>query len=300
MITYKSFLLSDYADALVVTDANVSRLYGIEGDNVLVLPAGEQTKSFSYLQMVCRWFLAKGLRRNGRVVAVGGGVVGDLVGFAASVYMRGVSLTLVPTTLLAQIDSSIGGKTAINLCDVKNVVGSFIDADTVIDTDFLRTLPEEQLKSGHGELLKYRMLSDSIDCLTDLADTIKACIDFKCKICEQDKFDTDKRRVLNLGHTIGHAMELRLDIPHGVAVANGLYYETQLAYRLNKCSAVYKDKWQRRVSEQFEVYPLSSQILSGLASDKKNCNENICFSLPTEQGVQFVEVPLLAVKHFLL
>lgn len=300
MITYKSFSLSDYADVLIVTDANVARLYGIEGDNVLVLPAGEQTKSFSYLQMVWRWFLAKGLHRNGRVVAVGGGVVGDLVGFAASVFMRGVSLTHVPTTLLAQIDSSIGGKTAINLCGVKNVVGSFVDADTVIDTSFLQTLPQEQLQSGYGEVLKYRMLSDSIDGLTDLDDIIKACVDFKCKICAQDKLDTGSRRVLNLGHTVGHAMELQLGIPHGIAVANGLYYETQLSYRLGRCGAEYKDKWQRRVAEQFEIYPLTSKLLSKLVSDKKNVNQNICFSIPTEQGVQFVEVPLLAVKHFLL
>lgn len=292
MITFKKFNLADFSDSLVVTDENVARICGINGDNVFVLPSGEQTKCFARLEELCKWFLSKNLHRNGKVVAVGGGVVGDLCGFAASVYMRGVALTHVPTTLIAQIDSAIGGKTAIDLDGVKNVVGSFYSADTQIDIDFLQTLPSDQMLNGQGELLKYRMLSGKIDSLCSLSEQISECVRYKLQLCKEDPLDKGKRHLLNLGHTIGHALELYYGIPHGIAVANGIFYETELAYCLGRCGLDYKTKWQNEVQKTFPVYSLTEQVLNLTVHDKKNCNQSICFVLPSENGATIFDIAL--------
>lgn len=284
MITFKPFNLTDYKDCLVVTDNKLAGLYNLNGDNVYLLPQGEAAKRFCEAEKLCAWFLSRGLTRGGRVAAIGGGSVGDTVGFACSVYKRGgVKLTHVPTTLLAQIDSSVGGKTALDIGDVKNAAGSYYQADTVIDVNFLDTLDDVQLQSGLGELFKYRMLSDKVDELYNgeiTEQVIKACVEYKQKVCELDPFDGSVRKRLNLGHTVGHAMEIILNIPHGVAVANGLYYETLLSYKLGKCDKAYCDKWTSEVAKQFEIYPLTQQVLRLAMSDKKNVNDNICFMLP--------------------
>jgi len=285
MITYTKFNITDYSDSLIVTDCKLSELYSINGGNVFLLPEGEQAKSFAYVEKLCQWFLSKNLPRNGKVAAIGGGSVGDVVGFAASIYKRGVRLTLVPTTLLAQIDASIGGKTAIDLDGVKNAVGTFYNADTVVDIGFLQTLDDIQLNSGKGELLKYRMLSQDIDSLYDgtiSAQLVKACADYKQNLCAADPFDNGVRRLLNFGHTIGHATELYYGLPHGFAVANGLYYETLLAYKLNKCGADYFDKWTQEIARLFKIYPLNEQILSLTNADKKNDSRGVCFMLPQD------------------
>lgn len=299
MVNFKKFNLNDYKDYLIVTDENLSGLYGIAGDNVYLLPQGEQAKSFCYVEKLCEWFLSKNLERQGRIVAVGGGSVSDVVGFAASVYKRGVNLTVVPTTLVAQIDAAIGGKTAINLGTVKNAVGSFYNADVNIDTDFLKTLSKRQLTDGQGELLKYRMLSAEIDnaCGKDMLDLIKACVSYKTELCNADMYDLGIRRKLNFGHTVGHAMELSLNLTHGEAVANGLYYETLLAYKLKLCTKNYLDKWQREILTRFTVYPLTDEILNLTSNDKKNTDGNISFVLPDK--FETVCLPLDTVKSLL-
>lgn len=291
MITFQQFNFSDYKDCLVVTDENVAKLYGIAGGNVYLLPQREQAKTFAEAEKLCRWFLSKNLERNGTVVAVGGGSVGDACGFAASVYKRGVKLIHVPTTLIAQTDSGIGGKTALNLGDVKNAVGTFYQADTVIDVDFLKTLPEAEMQSGYGEIIKYRMLCKSVDeaFRHGLDETIKACVRFKDQICREDTFDRNQRQKLNFGHTIGHAFELSCGISHGAAVANGLYYETELAKLLGLCDGDYAAFWQKEITGQFKVYPLTEERLKLTAHDKKNVNGQIGFVLPTAFDKVFVE-----------
>ena len=290
MITYGKFQLNNYKDALIVTDECLSRLYNIVGNNVFVLPCGEGAKSFAFVEQICRWFLYKGLQRDGHVVAVGGGSVGDVTGFAASIYMRGVRLTIVPTTLLAMVDSAIGGKTAIDLVGVKNVVGTFVCADTFVDISFLASLPSEQLNSGLGEVIKYRMLSRRIDEATDLAETIRLCDEYKQRLCEEDFYDRGVRHLLNMGHTVGHALELAYDIPHGIAVANGLYYETELSKRLNMCTREYADKWQAEIRRHFKIYPVSAELLSKIKYDKKNCGDKVCFVFPTEHGAEITNL----------
>ena len=274
MITFEDFKLNNYSNCLIVTDPKIAKLYGIVGDNIYLLPEGEAAKCFAEAEKLCRWFLSKNLNRGGRVVAVGGGSIGDTVGFACSIYKRGgVKLTHAPTTLLAQIDSSVGGKTALDVSDVKNAVGSYYQADTLIDVNFLKTLDDVQLKSGLGELFKYRMLSKKVNDLYNgeiTEQVIKACAEYKQEICEIDPFDGGIRKMLNLGHTLGHAFEIESGIPHGHAVANGLYYETTLAYKLGLCSKDYYEHWTGIVADSFKIIPIDKKVIYLSLYDKKN------------------------------
>lgn len=285
-VTFGKFDFTKYSSKLVVTDRKLAKLYGIAGDNVYLLPRGERAKSFACVKGLCRWFLSKGLCANDTVVAVGGGSVGDTVGFATSIYKRGVNILHVPTTLIAQIDSSIGGKTALDLCGVKNAVGSYHFGDTLIDCDFLNTLDKTQYLSGYGELIKYRMLGAQVQQADDdseatLQEVIAACVAYKQHLCEIDPYCQNERNKLNFGHTVGHALELYYKIPHGVAVANGIYYETLLAAKLGKCSQEYADKWTGEIAQGFpRIYPLNSKIVSLMLHDKKNAGGKVCFVLP--------------------
>lgn len=284
-VTFGKFEMSSYADALIVVDSQVGKLYGIEGDNVAALPAGESAKCFECVERLCRLFLSKQLGQGSLVVAVGGGSTGDVVGLACSVYKRGcVRLLHVPTTLLAMVDSSIGGKTAIDVDGVKNAVGSYFFADTLIDASFLATLNEATLAESYGEVFKYRMLSAEVDAACQNAaeaQVIESCVRYKQQVCARDPFCKGERNKLNFGHTIGHAMELQLGISHGLAVANGLYHETVLAQRLGLCSEQYAQLWCGRLKERFELFPLSRAVLCLALQDKKNSGRNsICFVLP--------------------
>lgn len=291
MITYGRFNLADYADCVVVTDKTVAELYNIVGENVCVLPVGERSKTFATVQKICDFCLKRGLTRSGKIVAVGGGVVGDVAGFAASVYKRGVDLLHVPTTLLAQVDSAIGGKTAVNLGKVKNACGTFYVADTLIDTDFLRTLPPKQISNGFGEITKYRMISKQIDEAAEqgIDALIRSCVAFKDKICRLDPTDVGERRILNVGHTLGHALELTYRLPHGYAVANGLYHELKITQKLGLCSDSFADRWRKIISEAYQIVKITDEVLLLTLQDKKNTQSgSVCFALPTDDGVKYV------------
>lgn len=284
MITFGHFKAADYDGCCIVTDGLLAELYGVKGDNVYILPRGERAKSFVNVRKLCSFFLSRRLDKGDRVVALGGGSVGDTVGFAASVYKRGVGLLHVPTTLVAQIDSCIGGKTAIDLDGVKNAVGTFYPADALIDVDFLRTLDDKQLTSGRGELLKYRMLCADVDRAcdggADVEQIVRQCVSYKQSVCLADPYDAGERHKLNFGHTVGHALELAYKLPHGVAVGCGIYYETLLARKLGLCAGDYADKWMAQAA-QFGRYPLNEALTGALAQDKKNANGRICFVLPS-------------------
>ncbi len=285
MITYEKFNLANYADCLIVTDEKIAQLYNIYGDNIYFLPRGEKAKTFEHIQNLCKWFLQHNLGKDGRVVAVGGGSIGDTVGFACSIYKRGVKLLHVPTTLIAQLDSSVGGKTAIDIDDTKNVVGSYYKADTLIDVSFLGTLSQKRYYDGLGELLKYRMLSPAIDKLahgSNMENIIRGCVTFKEELCQRDFNDQGPRKALNFGHTIGHAMELTLGIGHGHAVANGMHYEIVLALRLGLCAKQYVEKWQREITNVFDILPMNGKMLQIMQQDKKNKDGKIAFVLPMD------------------
>jgi len=206
------------------------RAAGLETSS-LVFPAGEQTKCLQCYGELLDFLAEKRFSRTDCVVALGGGVTGDLTGFAAATYQRGIDYVQVPTTLLAAVDSSVGGKTAIDLPAGKNQVGAFYQPKLVLcDTDTLKTLPERELRAGYAEVIKYAVLGDKSlfttlrDKTVDLPAVIEACVRHKAAIVAEDERDTGRRRFLNLGHTFGHAVESRSQygLLHGEAVSIGM------------------------------------------------------------------------------
>jgi 3-dehydroquinate synthase len=206
------------------------RAVGLEARS-LVFPAGEQTKCLGRYGELLSFLAENRFTRSDCVIALGGGVTGDLAGFAAATYQRGLSFIQVPTTLLAAVDSSVGGKTAIDLPEGKNQVGAFYQPSLVLcDTDTLKTLPERELTAGYAEVIKYAVLGDRALFETlqnrghDLPQVIETCVRHKAAIVAEDERDTGKRRLLNLGHSFGHAIESRshYTLLHGEAVSIGM------------------------------------------------------------------------------
>lgn len=248
----------------IVTDVNVEP-YALKikdvllaekaaGVELLVLPAGERTKSFRSVEKITDWLLEHRVSRDSCVLAVGGGVIGDVTGFAASIVMRGVPYIQVPTTLLAQVDSSVGGKTGINTGRGKNLVGSFYQPGAVvIDVDTLKTLPRRELLAGYAEVLKYGLIRDSSFfswleqngkhvCHADevsLAYAIETSTKAKAEVVESDEREEGHRALLNLGHTFGHALEAAAgydgSLLHGEAVAIGMVMAFDLSVRMGIC-----------------------------------------------------------------
>ncbi|MBU4301352.1 MAG: 3-dehydroquinate synthase [Actinobacteria bacterium] len=243
--------------ALVVTDDNVGPLYadtvtgslrraGLEVASISIEP-GEGSKSVHKAFELLDFLTGSGMRRADLLVALGGGVVGDLAGFVASVYKRGVPVLQVPTTLMAQVDSSIGGKTGVNLPRGKNLVGTFHQPVAVIcDVDTLETLPEREYRSGLAEVAKYSFLrpelwpvplAESADLLKELdkeelATVVNLCAGIKARIVSADEYDTGVRAVLNYGHTLGHALEAATGYEtytHGEAVSVGMVFAAHVA-----------------------------------------------------------------------
>jgi len=224
----------------VITDDTVDKLYSntvitsIENAGYttakFVFPHGEKSKNLNTYGDMLNFLAENEFTRTDAVVALGGGVVGDMAGFAASTYLRGIKYVQIPTTLLAQIDSSVGGKTAIDLKAGKNLVGAFCQPSAVIcDVDALKTLPEDIFNDGMGEVAKYTVLDKRIFQLCKnkdrlLNELIYLCVDYKRMIVEEDEFEGGKRRLLNLGHTPAHGIEQLsgYQIPHGKAVMMGL------------------------------------------------------------------------------
>ena len=205
--------------------------------SVLEVPDGEEAKCLATVERLCRSMSASGFTRSDVVVAVGGGVVTDIAGFVAAVYHRGIRYVSVPTTLLAQVDAAIGGKTGVNLPEGKNLVGAFWQPHAVLcDTEVLATLPPREMRSGQGELAKYHFLTgDDLDAL-DLADRIAAAVRIKAEVVAADEREGGRRAILNYGHTLAHAIETAgtYDLRHGEAVAVGLVYAAEVAARMGR------------------------------------------------------------------
>ncbi len=245
---------SNYSKVFVVTDYNVANHH--LGDIKKILPqaetliadAGEQTKSFAGLEDLCNRILDLGIDRNSVIVAIGGGVVGDLTGLAAALLMRGVDFIQIPTTLLSMVDSSVGGKTGVNCKAGKNLIGSFYQPKLVIcDLDFLATLPLRQLRAGYAEILKYALTSDkrfynfliknfSKILLLDeekLSHAVKRSCEIKAQIVSDDEKEKGVRAILNFGHTFGHVLEAETSysnlLNHGEAVAIGMLMAAQMS-----------------------------------------------------------------------
>jgi 5-deoxy-5-amino-3-dehydroquinate synthase len=224
--------------AAIVTQQNIPYAVdpGIEHRTFLI-GDGEPAKSLTTIEQLCRDFAQWGLTRADCIVAVGGGVVTDVAGFAASAYHRGIPFVSVPTTLLGMVDAAIGGKTGVNLPEGKNLVGAFWQPSAVLcDTEVLRTLPPREYKCGLGEMAKYHFLTgDDLGAL-DLDARVARCVEIKAEVVASDEREGGRRAILNYGHTLAHAIETAGDysLRHGEAVAIGLVYAAEVARRLGR------------------------------------------------------------------
>jgi 5-deoxy-5-amino-3-dehydroquinate synthase len=260
---------------------------------------GEGAKSLTTVEELCRGWAAWGLTRADVVVAVGGGLVTDVAGFAAASYHRGVPVVHVPTTLLGMVDAAIGGKTGVNLPEGKNLVGAFWQPIAVLcDTDALATLPPRELRSGHGELAKYHFLTGDDLLALDLAERIAAAVRIKADVVAGDeREDPGNRRgraILNYGHTLAHALEIESehDLRHGEAVGIGLSYVAELARRLNRIDDL-RVVDHHRVLAAYELdatLPPSAdhdRLVDLMARDKKAI-AGLTFVLDGPHGVEVV------------
>lgn len=234
----ESFLNSQ-VKYFLVTDDNVHRLYssffmGLPNVKTYILPPGEHSKSMNNVEAIISELLEHNYDKNDYLIAFGGGVIGDLTGFVAGIYKRGIKYINIPTTLISQVDSSIGGKVAVNYHGYKNQIGLIYHPELIlIDPKVLTTLDHDEYLSGMGEVVKYAALFDEtlFTALEQkqflISDVIKRCIELKIVITLEDEFDEGKRKVLNFGHTIGHAIEAKYQLPHGIAIGYGMYLESK-------------------------------------------------------------------------
>ena len=324
----------------IVTDENVARLHlpalerSLAADGRLagsvVLPAGEATKSFAALGPLSERLLEMGLERGDMVVAFGGGVIGDLAGFAASILRRGVRFVQIPTTLLAQVDSSVGGKTGINTVQGKNLVGTFHQPSLVLaDTDVLSTLPPREMRAGYAEVAKYGLLGDAAffgwlegnwravfgNDVGALTHAIETSVKAKAGIVARDELESGDRALLNLGHTFGHALEASTGysdrLLHGEGVAIGMC----LAFRLSQDMGLVPAGTAERVERHLAAVGLPTHIrdipgevadadrlLALMAQDKKVRQGRLTFILAHAIGDAFVtqDVDPQAVRALLL
>lgn len=314
ILTSISSFVEDTDKIMVISDENVNKHYGDLVLNILVekqvnnfiIQAGEDSKNFSKLEEILNNMIEVGLDRNSKIIALGGGVVGDIAGFAASIYMRGIPYIQIPTSLLAQVDSSVGGKTAINMSQGKNMVGSFYQPEAVIiDINTLKTLPKREIISGIGEIIKYGIIWDytfldfieeKLEAILELEEktmkfVIKKCCEIKGEIVSQDEKESGIRKILNFGHTIGHALEVVTDYKrysHGEAVLIGMFYETIMANRLGYMDNKYCEKIQRLIKRteinlEISEFPIES-LVRAMGKDKKNKGKKVSFIFPKEEG----------------
>ncbi len=310
--------------AAIVTDRNVEKLYLADVQNslagagianvVFVVEPGENSKSFPTLEKLIDFLADQHFTRSDAVVALGGGIVGDLAGFAASTFLRGVRFFQMPTTLLAMVDSSIGGKTAVNLKAGKNLCGSFYQPEKIFaDLETLATLPADTFADGAAEALKYGMICDeklfallgSGALQGDAEKIIARCIEIKATIVQGDTFDRGTRRLLNFGHTIGHAIEIASDftVSHGHAVAIGMMEITRIAARHALCAAGTAEKLECALQSLHlptENFYSVETMLETMLNDKKRHGDTLEFVIPKQVGkCELYPVAVHDLKRFL-
>lgn len=300
---------------LIVTDTNVDKLYREEVEKNLsdggfdvssfAFEAGEENKNLATIEAICGACVAAGLDRRSTVVALGGGVCGDMAGFAAAIYMRGIDFIQIPTTLLSQSDSSVGGKTGIDFAGGKNILGAFHQPRLVyINVSVLKTLPKREFISGMGEVIKHGIIADTefFEYLFRNSDAVKSldtevllkmsktnCA-IKAGVVSKDEKEMGLRAILNFGHTIGHAVESYFDysVTHGECVGIGMYAATWIAVK----KGLTVEKTLEKIRNILELYDFdlkpkfadTERVAEIMKMDKKALNGVINFILPTEIG----------------
>lgn len=299
-----------YDKLIVLTDSNTFPLFsglttGIQSDQIIIIPEGEQHKNLTTAAMVWEQLALKKATRNSVLINFGGGVLCDLGGFVASTYMRGMRFVNIPTTLLCMVDASIGGKTGINLQGLKNYIGTFQPAYYVcISTPLLITLPREILVNGWAEVIKHGIISGNPlwnICNDGIADAksmdwlsiVKLNLEVKSAVVEKDPNETELRKILNFGHTLGHALETAFlknnsFISHGAAVAAGMQIESMIAAEQGMLSHSELEKIENCISKVFPKLNINAawipDLLEHIKADKKNESGKILLSLPSEIG----------------
>ncbi len=316
--------LGKAAKVCIVSDSNVFPLYGQQVSESLkqsgfsvcsfVFPAGEESKNGHTFLALLNDLADNQLTRTDLIVALGGGVVGDLAGFAAACYLRGIRFIQIPTTLLAAVDSSVGGKTAIDLPSGKNLAGAFCQPSLVLcDTDTLKTLPEEIFRDGCAEVIKYAVLYDP-GLFAELAETglnfdretiIARCVELKRDVVMEDEFDTGSRMKLNLGHTIGHGVEAKSNftISHGKAVAIGMAIVARASAKKDMC----KTDCSKKIENLLKTFNLpvntdysAEELFTCALSDKKRSGNSVSLIIPREIGIcEILPTPIAELPPFI-
>lgn len=301
---------------MIISDDQVYGYYGDALTNVLeqdfvvehvIVPHGETSKRFDILPSLYSALLNFKLTRTDLIIALGGGVIGDLAGFVAATYLRGIKLVQIPTSLLAQVDSSVGGKVAVDLPEGKNLVGAFYHPKMVlIDPLTLKTLPERFIHDGMGEVIKYACIKDKAlfeklniyqdfnDLYQDIDDIIYRCVDIKRVVVEADQFDFGDRLLLNFGHTLAHAIEQYYHYEkysHGEAVAIGMLQLTKISEQAGLTNMETSQQIENLVKKYHlpTVSGLATEdLLQAISLDKKNINKKLSYVLLKEIGTSFV------------
>ena len=290
--------------AIVITDSNVDRYHSETVTESLrragyeavkyVIPAGEDSKNLGTLSEILSFMAANHLSRKDVAVALGGGVTGDITGFAAAVYMRGIRYVQMPTTVLAAVDSSVGGKTAVDLPEGKNLAGAFHQPELVIcDTHTFETLPERDYNNGFAEVIKYAMIADDeIFAMLDgagIEEIIRRCVEIKAEIVEEDEFESGRRQILNFGHSIGHAYEKLSDysLLHGEAISCGMVKICEIAENRGMCS----EDCTGTLKAALKKYSLPlhadyshEAVAEAIRMDKKAAGDSINLIMPLGRG----------------
>lgn len=308
----------------IISDSNVWPLYGKVAEDSLLdagfqvvhhtFPAGEASKNGNVYLSIVNFLAENKLTRSDIVIALGGGVVGDITGFAAATYLRGIHYVQVPTTLLAMVDSSVGGKTAIDLPVGKNLVGAFYQPSLVLcDIDVLNTLPTNTFRDGCAEVIKYGILFDETlfshletkGLCFDREETIARCVALKRDVVMEDEFDTGLRQKLNLGHTIGHGVEAQsnFEISHGQAVAIGMAIVSKAAAVKGYCQQETADRIcaiLKKFALPVNTKYTAMQLFSSALSDKKRSGKTVNLIVPEQIGVCRIQpTPISELQSFI-
>ena len=292
-----SFLPPSARKAVIITQSGIpaNLVLPIESKTVII-GQGESTKSLATIESISQEFADMGITRNDVIIGVGGGMVTDIAGFAASTWHRGTSVIHVATSLLAMVDAAIGGKTGVNLPQGKNLVGAFWQPSAVFcDLDSLATLPERELRCGLGEVAKYHFLTGDDLLAMSLDERVARCVGIKGSFVEQDERESGKRAFLNYGHTLAHALETvgNHQLAHGEAVAIGLIFAARLARALGRIDDARVDYHELVVGQTYSLQTRMpagldiDQLMAAMARDKKALN-GLTFILDSPQGLEIV------------
>jgi len=294
---------------IIISDKNIYKHYSefINKYEHIIIPCGETHKTWDTINSICEQLIAYGADRNSFILGMGGGLVSDITGFVASIYMRGLDFAFVSTSLLSQVDASVGGKNGINFGKLKNMLGVFNPPKFVIcDINMLDTLPKRELISGFGEIIKHALIKDGdlmsflISNKDDLLllnkklleDLVFKAVSIKTKVVENDPLEKNERKKLNFGHTIGHAIENNSNLTHGEAVSVGIIMASLLSQKILKLSSVDVNEIYKLLQD-FDLptqYPINAEIINNfLAMDKKKNKDKIDFILLERIGESVIK-----------